>query len=393
MGSANHPNRDQGNHLQILQAMGKVLNSVLDLSTLLNELMELDRQVTGVEACSLMLLDPARQELVFEVAHGEKGQMLRQHRLPLDLGVCGWVAAHGQPAVINDVTKDPRFNPRVDEQTGFTTRSILAVPLWSEGQVIGVIEVLNKVSGEPFDDEDLQVVTVLATQASAAIESARAYQSLQRERDHIIRTEESLRRELVAELRSGPLQKLAAAEMNVEFAEKLIGLSPERARTELQKLRAMVRSTTDEVRNILFDLRPLVLETHGLVAALQSFARQVSEERPAPVLTVECLVGRLSAEKEQVAFTVSREAVLNALEHAHATHIWVDLSEKDGQLVVTVRDNGVGFDPQAVLGTGDRRAAFGVFQMRERAAHVGGSTSVDSAVGRGTTVTLTIPMD
>lgn len=386
------PDHENDSHLSLLNALGKVLNSVLDLSTLLNELMLLDRQLMQVEACSLMLYDPVNHELVFEVAQGEKGSVLRQHRLPADAGICGWVVTHGEPVIVNDVGGDPRFNSQVDEQTGFTTRSILAVPLWSQGKVIGVIEVLNKLTAPGFSQGDQQMLAALAAQAAAAIESARAYQSLKQERDRIISTEESMRRELTRELRAGPLEKLAAAEMNAEYAERLMLLSPERVRTELQKLRVMVRSTTDDVRNILFDMRPLVLETHGLVAALQSFVRQLEEREPAPQLEVDCLLGRLPADRERIAFSVIREAVLNARNHAHPSHLRVRLTQDDGSLVAVVRDNGTGFDPDALLETRDRRTAFGLFQMRERAARIGGSVSIESAPEQGTTVTLRIPV-
>lgn len=157
----------------------------LDLSRHLDNANLVLRRITGAaaetlqaEASSLLLVDEETGELVFSRIYKGSGQKLQRERLAPDEGIAGWVATHGEPLIVNDVERDPRFTPRIDEETGFQTQSILCAPLWARGRVIGVLEVLNRRDGQPFDEENLRLLRAFCASAAVAMDNARLYRAV-----------------------------------------------------------------------------------------------------------------------------------------------------------------------------------------------------------------------
>ncbi len=165
--------------LSSLMEVSQVVNSTLDLPLLLRLVMESAKRTLSAEASSILLIDEKTGDLVFEVATGEKGDQMKLIRVPMGEGIAGWVAKEGRSLLVPDVTKDPRFYKKADEASKFITRSILAVPLRARGRVLGVVEVLNKIGGQPFGDEDTPLLEALAHQSAVAIENAKLYRDLQ----------------------------------------------------------------------------------------------------------------------------------------------------------------------------------------------------------------------
>jgi len=165
--------------LAILVEVGTALCQTLHLRDLLNAMMERVRIVLDAEACSVMLLDEATQTLRWEVALGTGAGKLQTLSVPIGRGISGRVAATGEVIRIEDARSDPRWQGhRYDQETGFTTRSILCVPIRARDRVIGVIQVLNR-RGGPFRDEDQQLLEALAGMGGVAIENARLYENLE----------------------------------------------------------------------------------------------------------------------------------------------------------------------------------------------------------------------
>lgn len=158
--------------------VGRALTSTLDLKAILKTVMDKTRDLIQGEAWSILLVDEERQDLVFEVATGEKGKKLEKKRLKKGQGIAGWVAQEGVPLIVPDVRKDQRFFSGFDEKTKFTTRSVMAVPIISKEQVIGVVEVINKKGGDSFGRKDLDLLLKLVDQAAIAVEHARIYQKM-----------------------------------------------------------------------------------------------------------------------------------------------------------------------------------------------------------------------
>ena len=167
--------------LHCISEVTKNINSVLEIDPLLKIIMDLATDIMKAEASSVLLLDLDTQELVFRLALGDKGQQVKQITLKLDAGVAGWVARHGEPLIINDVAQDSRFNPDVDKRTGFKTRAIICLPLKLKDQIIGVIEVINRRDGNPFNQDDLNLLSIFADHAAISIDKARLHENIKRQ--------------------------------------------------------------------------------------------------------------------------------------------------------------------------------------------------------------------
>jgi GAF domain-containing protein len=162
---------------QALVNASVTLNSLLSLPELLEAIMKTASELLDAETSSIMMLDESQREFVFAVATGATHESVAKSRVPAEQGIAGWVLKRGEPAIVNDVSKDARFYAELDRGSGFTTRSILAVPLKSRDKTIGVVEVINK-RGAPFSARDQELATALAAQAAVAIENAQLYQKL-----------------------------------------------------------------------------------------------------------------------------------------------------------------------------------------------------------------------
>lgn len=154
------------------------LNSLLNLPDLLNAIMAAATQLLDAETSSLMLLDETTDDLTFAIATGEVGESVRELRIPANAGIAGWVLEHDELVVVDDVASDQRFYGKVDQQSGFTTRSMLAVPLKIRDKSIGVVEVINKCNSAAFSNRDRSIATALAALAAVAIDNAYLYQRL-----------------------------------------------------------------------------------------------------------------------------------------------------------------------------------------------------------------------
>jgi signal transduction histidine kinase len=211
--------------------------------------------------------------------------------------------------------------------------------------------------------------------------------------DQILRAEERVRRELARDLHDGPLQALAAMEMRLQFIKRLSQLQPERVQYEVDELSDLVRATGEQIRGLLFELRPLVLETQGLVPALRFFLKQFPDrDLPRVHLQTGGFEVRLAPHAERALFSIVREALINAVKHAQAENAWVTFQLVGDLLRVEVRDDGVGFAPEAAQQGYERQRSLGIVNMSERAERIGAQLRVESAPGQGTRVLVSLPL-
>jgi len=152
----------------------KIADPLPEVSTLIDQIMRMAQQTLAASASSISFVDEEKDALIFRFTRGSKGKILQQLSVSMQSGISGWVAHHGKPLIINDVTKDTRFCKEVDQITGFVTNSILCVPIIMQGKVIGVIEVLNKQHGSQFNNQDLEILLAVASTIATIIEGKTA---------------------------------------------------------------------------------------------------------------------------------------------------------------------------------------------------------------------------
>jgi signal transduction histidine kinase len=382
--------------LSLLYQVSQSMASTFELATVLEDTLQLAAAVSDASTSALLLIEQESGDLVVEYAHGERSDRLVRQRTALGEGIAGWVAAHGEPILNNHVRSDPRFASETDAFRGLLIKSVLCLPVQIRGKTIGVLEVLNKRGAAVFDGEDLSLLITTASQAAIAIENAWLYQSLRDERDRIIEAQEVVRHQVARNLHDGTIQFLSAISMGIDHLERLLELKPEAARSELQALRDLTRQATTQARLALFELRPVILETQGLVAALETYVHQLgSSEAFAIHLDAEPRLPKLGNSIASTVFAIIQEAVTNAKKHAAPRDMWLRLSQADGWLQVVVEDNGTGFDPEIVDQTYDRRCSMGLLSMRERAELIEGHLTIESCKSppdNGTRVILRLPV-
>lgn len=165
---------------RILNEIVQAINSSFEPKIIFQTIMDKTTNLIKAEAWSVLLHDPKTDELVFEAAAGKAGQKLVGMRLKVGQGVAGWVALNKKSIIVPDVGKDERFYSGVDKKTKFTTKSILCVPMKSKNQFIGVVEVINKIGGEPFNNNDLEVFEKLVAHITIALENASMYAKMEK---------------------------------------------------------------------------------------------------------------------------------------------------------------------------------------------------------------------
>jgi response regulator RpfG family c-di-GMP phosphodiesterase len=167
MADTNAPEMNVDLALELFSIAGS-LNSTVDLDFLLQKIGTAAEQLTESEASSIMLVTDDKKSLFFRIASGEKAKALKTMTLPMGQGIAGWVAENRQPQMVNNTRTDPRFAGKFDKASGFQTRSLLCVPMAFRGELVGVVEVLNKKEGE-YTEAHVGLLSSLASLASVAI--------------------------------------------------------------------------------------------------------------------------------------------------------------------------------------------------------------------------------
>ncbi len=412
---------DQMRSLLVLQGVANTLSAEVELLPLLHRITMAAVRLCAADLCALYLVSEGRDALVVEAVETAQSaadsgafsaldilELSRetsssqpsapQHpRIHIGQGAAGWVAATRELLLIPDVSNDPRFPPAALAPDvavlGARPRSLLVVPMLYKGGIAGVLEVAQTERWDGFDARSLDFIRTLAAQAAVAVANAQLYQRLRNERDRVIQTQEDERKRLGRELHDGPAQKLAQIAMSLEYAQRLASAEPDKLIPELQSIRETALQTTHEIRNLLFDLRPLVLdaENGGLVAALEHFLERF-EKGTAPSMHLDAhYTERASHNIEVTVFAIIQEAVNNVLKHSNAATCSIELREPPGRLVAIIRDDGQGFDVNAMRTGYERRGSWGMVSMAERAALIDARLQVASQPGKGTVVSLDVP--
>jgi signal transduction histidine kinase len=245
-----------------------------------------------------------------------------------------------------------------------------------------------------FSEAHLDLFTSVADQSVIALQNAQLYQRLQAEKQRIIDADEEARKELARDLHDGPTQSIAAIAMRINFIRSLMRKDPRQAFLELKKVEDLAKDTSREIRAMLFALRPLVLETQGLSAAIEMAMNKIRESDGLSLRLVGGEYGDLLNDQAQgLVFYIIEEALGNARKYSKAKLIEVRLWQEEDLFVARIQDDGEGFDIQSVNANYSTRGSLGMVNMRERAERIDGSLKVESSPGNGATITLVVPLD
>jgi signal transduction histidine kinase len=371
------------------------LASTLDLDILLARIVYAAAEVSGAEAASILLYDDAAKQLYFQIATNIDEPTRRGIVVPLDGSIAGWIVKNRKAARINDVHDDPRFFGEVEQATGYTSQSLLGVPLITKNKVVGVLEVLNKIQGT-FSDEDESMLLVLGAQAAVAIENARLFQ------------QSDLISEFVHELRT-PLASLSTAtylllrpEMSQEQRDQIVN----NIHSETLRLNALASAFLDlarlesgrvQFRKSAFKLSDLLSECREIMSG------KADEERIK--IQIEAMDGLplLEADRDKI-----KQVVLNLLSNAikyNRLNGTVTLAARasESEMSISIQDTGMGIPEQDLphlfekffrVREHESKAAgtgLGLSICKQIVQGHGGRIELRSQLGSGTTFTIYLP--
>lgn len=306
-------------------------------------------------------------------------------------GILKRVFEEGEPVLTNSVGFDPELG-RIIALRACT--SAYCFPLRSGFNVYGALLFAHP-DPHYFTRDRLEMLEIIGRQSVIAIQNARLYQDLIEEKERMVEVHEEARKKLARDLHDGPTQSVAAMAMRINLARRLLEKDAGSAGKELLKVEELAQRTSKEIRHMLFTLRPLILESQGLTAALQSMAEKMRETYSQNMLinVDERAIENMDMGKQGVIFYIIEEAVNNARKHANAATIWVRLkSLEPGLALLEIQDDGIGFDVDEVVRAYDQRGSLGMINLRERTELVSGLLNIDSAPGKGTLIQVYIPL-
>lgn len=302
--------------------------------------------------------------------------------LPKTHGLLGAMLKDPKHYRIRNIGDDTRFRGWPEHHPRM--RSFLGVPIVSKSTIIGAFYLTDKRDAPEFTDADRQMIELLAAHAAIAIENARLFE---RSRELSVVEE---RNRLARDLHDSVSQTLFSMDLTAEAAATLVDRNPAEAKAKIWKLQELGRDAVQELRSLIFELRPAQLEEDGLVSTLQKHIGVLKGIYPMEIDLHVNGERPLKADVERQVFAIAQEALNNALKHSRAKKIMVELDMPLPRVALTVRDDGAGFDP---LAPAVRSQRLGLTSMQERAEALGGSLRIDSSPGKGTQVILEIHVD
>jgi signal transduction histidine kinase len=350
----------------------------LSIEEVLQRLVDGARELAGARYAALGLPDGEGGFSQFLTAGMSDELVAAMGPLPRQHGLLGAMLETAQPFRTPDIHAHPSFRgwwPSAHPDM----QSFLGVPIVAPEGVIGAFYLTEKDGGGEFSPTDQEVIELLAAHAAIAITNARLY-----ERSRELSTL-SERNRLALELHDAVSQKLFSLVLTAEAVGTLLERDPAAARSQVVKLQEIARQALDELRSLIFELRPPDIERDGLAGALRKHVEVLQRLQPGAIeLDLDAHLQSDPARDREV-LRIVQEALQNALRHARAERITVRLRGQDGRLLLEVTDDGVGFDPHAPE---LRSKHLGLTSMEERAQQLGSRFEIRSARGAGTTVRL-----
>jgi signal transduction histidine kinase len=357
--------------------------SNLGVEQVLQRLVDVSRGLVHAHYAAIGIPDGDGGFAQFLTAGMSEELIARLGPLPATHGLLGATLDTHASYRTHDIQSDPRF--RGWWPSGHPSmRSFLGVPIVAGGEVIGAFYLTDKEDAVEFSAEDQELIELLAAHAAIAMTNARLYE---RSRELSILDE---RNRLALELHDVLSQKLFALALAADSAETLLDVDRAQARTQLVRLRELTHEALEELRYLILELRPPELERDGLAITLRKHVEVLRRvQGGAPELELE-LDGEPPPEpdRDRELLRIAQEALHNAIRHAGATSVALRLATDNGRLVLEVRDNGNGFDPEAPA---LRARRLGLTSMEQRARRLSGRLEITSEPGTGTVVRLEAP--
>ena len=377
--------------LRTINAVTAIVTGSLELEQILNSALDKVLEVMGLDAGLIFTLDEGKQELNLAAYRGISPQTAKGvDGLKVGEGFCGRVAKTGEPLVVDDTSRDERLTRMVIREEELQAQ--LIVPLKSKGKVKGTMALARRGPRE-FVPEEIALISTIGNQIGVAIENAQLYQNMRFYVRQITHAQEAERERIARELHDDTAQALLVLRRHLGALMGSPQQLPESAIQRLEQARQVSDEILEGVRRFSQDLRPPTLDDLGLLPTLEALVADLRAQEGIDVrLKVLGSQRRLSPEAELVLFRIVQEALNNVRRHAQASKVVTTVEFADGQVRLTVSDNGRGFELPGRMSDLAAAGKLGLMGMHERARLLGGTVTIQSEVGEGTTLIADLPV-
>jgi signal transduction histidine kinase len=377
--------------LHVTEQLARTLDYKQVLDTTLHEIRKLAPYHIGlvlfpasrmkeIKVETVVPANPSDLGLTFSVSEGTLASMLRPNASSI---------------LVDDISKDPEAEPITSLRS---CKAACLVPLRmkvsAKLKTFGILLIASDQAGV-FTEEHLEMITGIANYMIVTLYNAQLEFDLKKGQAQLIAKEKEVRDRIASKLHDGPTQKVAQIAMNTDFLKKAAENDQAMLLSELDKFGNLARIANSEMRMTLFELRPLILETEGLRAAMEEYVEKMKIRTGETKLTFQgkgSVDTALEPEAAGIVFDIIQESVNNALKHAEAKHILVRAVRHETTLEVIIQDDGKGFEPSKARQAASKRASFGLQNFGERAEMIGGTMEIDSSPGKGTKITMIVPI-
>jgi signal transduction histidine kinase len=363
---------------QTLTAFGQGLNTLRERSEVTRLVLDTVRDTLGAENAKLWLLEDGRYR---------SDETMSSRGFSAESDLVARLTLERHPAVAH--RGDSAAYDKSLDRAGVA----VAVPLLVGETLSGILTLGSRRSGDPYSQDDLDLLTNLAHNTALALENARLHEervaTLRQQLARVTAAQEEERQRIARDLHDGVGPALASMNLRLRTLGKLLNRDPSLAVAQIEELADLAQANVRDIRRLIYDLRPAALDELGLVPALRDHLDRCQREHGLIVEFSADDGNRLPAPLETALFRIVQEAVNNVVRHARARHVRVTLSRSPHCTVLRVADDGQGFDPKDRLSS----EHLGLWSIRERVRQFGGSFDLHSAPGQGTVLDLKMPSE
>jgi signal transduction histidine kinase len=383
--------------LLALQRISRSLSRSDTVERLLDNALDEVVNVLGVDVGIVSVIDQIGRNRITSALRGvqpaSRGSLTRRRIAP---GTpTKRVLSAQEPIVIDDLTRQADLSPLFLEVVAREHLvTYIGAPVISHGRVLAVLELASR-APRPVHPDETRLIELISGQIATALDNAQLVERL-RERElklqqlslRVLSAQEAERTRISHDLHDDTAQSLTTLKLKIEMIKQALPSDQDDLRRQVDEVEVSVRNTLQGIRDLIADLRPPMLDDFGLVPTLKWLVDGFTKRHGVRVdLHKVHLLRRLPVDVETMLYRAIQEALANVAKHARAGLMNISLERTAERVVVIVQDDGIGFDHRR-----SRRGAFGLLGIRERLASLGGSLSIDSQRGGGTTLTMVIPL-
>ncbi|MGB2799470.1 MAG: GAF domain-containing protein [Dehalococcoidia bacterium] len=387
--------------LLALSRISSAVSGLHDLDAILRITLDSVLEVINGAIGGILLLDEETGTLSYRIHRGVSAKYAEEMRMSVGEGIAGRVAQTGEPILLEDISKDPR-TVRPDLVSAHGIKGMVSIPLKVKDKVVGVMNVGSTEAGR-FGADDVSLLNSIGDYLGTTIEQTRLYERLagageryQALLQHALVTQEDERKRIARELHDETSQALTSLTLSLQAIigmAEMKGIEDTELMEMLKKTQSQAVHAGNEIVKLMKELRPTLLDELGMYAAIHRYAKDTLQPQGINVSAeFKGTDERLPMEVEVTLFRIAQGAIGNILEHSQARNASINLECTSSQCELQIKDDGKGFDVSKLTQVESGGRGAGVFTMKERVRLVGGNCRIESQAGRGTKVTVQVPL-